>query len=210
MTGRWPYEQGLIANHMRLGRVASTCRPGKGTRGTLAWAFKDAGYETGLLRQVAPGRRPLRTPDAPPDGRPFGFDRTSPLDRHEQPSQRRASARTARRGRALGRASRMPRRPSTRRWPGSPSQPAAARTVLRRSSRSIRRTGRSTTRSDAKKVALYPDVEALPFHPLDVRLRLGVNIATTTRSSAASTTRSDASTGCSRLESLGVGRRRRS
>ncbi len=41
-TGRWPWQQGLVANHMSItDRV-----DGGGTRGAIAWMFKDAGYAT--------------------------------------------------------------------------------------------------------------------------------------------------------------------
>ncbi len=66
MTGRWPYQQGLIANHMSLaGRVDLPA--GERTRGTLSWAFKDAGFTTAHI-----GKWHLGGDDA----RPFGFDRS--------------------------------------------------------------------------------------------------------------------------------------
>ncbi len=66
LTGRWPYQQGLMANHMSLaGRVDMP--EGMETRGTLAWAFHDAGYTTGHF-----GKWHLGGTDA----RPFGFDKS--------------------------------------------------------------------------------------------------------------------------------------
>ena len=39
MTGRWPYQQGLIANHMSLAKRVDQPMGAK-NRGTLGWAFK--------------------------------------------------------------------------------------------------------------------------------------------------------------------------
>lgn len=66
MTGRWPYQQGLMANHMSLGERVDM-PDGEKTRGTIAWAFKDAGYATGHFGKWHLGGR---------DARPFGFDRS--------------------------------------------------------------------------------------------------------------------------------------
>lgn len=66
MTGRWPYQQGLMANHMALGERVDMPEAEK-TRGTLAWAFRDAGYRTGHF-----GKWHLGGDDA----RPFGFERS--------------------------------------------------------------------------------------------------------------------------------------
>ncbi len=66
MTGRWPYQQGLMANHMSLGERVDMPE-GKKTRGTIAWTFKDAGYATGHFGKWHLGGR---------DARPFGFDRS--------------------------------------------------------------------------------------------------------------------------------------
>ena len=66
MTGRWPYQQGLMANHMSLAERVDMPR-GQQERGTLAWAFKDAGYATGHFGKWHLGGR---------DARPFGFDRS--------------------------------------------------------------------------------------------------------------------------------------
>ncbi len=53
LTGRWPYQQGLIANHMALAHRVDL-PDGERYRGTLAWAFKNAGYTTALFGEVAP------------------------------------------------------------------------------------------------------------------------------------------------------------
>ena len=66
MTGRWPYQQGLIANHMKLAERVDML-VGKQTWGTISWTFKNAGYRTGHF-----GKWHLGGDDA----RPFGFDRS--------------------------------------------------------------------------------------------------------------------------------------
>lgn len=66
MTGRWPYQQGLMANHMKLGERVDM-PAGKETRGTIAHAFRDAGYRTGHFGKWHLGGN---------DARPFGFDRS--------------------------------------------------------------------------------------------------------------------------------------
>ncbi len=66
MSGRWPYQQGIIANHMRLDE-----RPdlpaGDKYKGNLAWMFKTAGYNTGYFGKSHWGGNDLR---------PFGFDKS--------------------------------------------------------------------------------------------------------------------------------------
>ena len=66
MTGRWPYESGLIANHMSLAERVDL-PPDNRTRGTLSWAFKDAGYTTAHVGKWHLGGN---------DAQPFGFDRS--------------------------------------------------------------------------------------------------------------------------------------
>ena len=66
MTGRWPHQQGLIANHMSLAERVDLPE-GEGTRGTLAWAFKEAGYATAHIGKWHLGGN---------DAREFGFDRS--------------------------------------------------------------------------------------------------------------------------------------
>lgn len=66
MTGRWPYQQGLMANHMGLAERVDMPE-GKQTRGTIAHAFRDAGYVTGHFGKWHLGGN---------DARPFGFDRS--------------------------------------------------------------------------------------------------------------------------------------
>ena len=63
MTGRWPYQQGLMANHMSLAERVDMPEDQR-ARGTLAWAFRDAGYATGHFGKWHLGGR---------DARPFGF-----------------------------------------------------------------------------------------------------------------------------------------
>ena len=66
MTGRWPYQQGLMANHMSLAERVDMPE-GQQERGTLAWAFRDVGYATAHFGKWHLGGR---------DARPFGFDRS--------------------------------------------------------------------------------------------------------------------------------------
>jgi arylsulfatase A-like enzyme len=66
MSGRWPYESGLMGNHMSLGERVDLPE-GERTRGTIAWAFRDAGYATGHFGKWHLGGN---------DARPFGFDRS--------------------------------------------------------------------------------------------------------------------------------------
>lgn len=64
MTGRWPYQQGLIANHMSLAERVDLPE-GDQTHGTLSGVFKHAGYTTAHIGKWHLGGR---------DARPFGFD----------------------------------------------------------------------------------------------------------------------------------------
>ncbi len=65
MTGRWPYQQGLMANHMNLGeRVDMPVE--KKERGTLGHVFHDAGYDTCYIGKWHLGKSNLE---------PFGFDK---------------------------------------------------------------------------------------------------------------------------------------
>jgi len=66
MSGRWPYQTGLMANHMSLAERVDMPE-GKQARGTIAWAFKDAGYQTAHFGKWHLGKN---------DARPFGFDRS--------------------------------------------------------------------------------------------------------------------------------------
>ncbi len=66
LTGRWPYQQGLMANHMSLAERVDL-PAGERTRGTLAWAFRDAGYTTAHFGKWHLGGL---------DARPFGFDKS--------------------------------------------------------------------------------------------------------------------------------------
>ncbi len=67
MSGRWPWQQGLMANHMSLGERVDLPE-GEKTRGTISWAFRDAGYTTGHFGKWHLGGN---------DARLFGFDRSA-------------------------------------------------------------------------------------------------------------------------------------
>ncbi len=82
LTGRWPYQQGLIANHMALAERVDLPENER-HRGTLAWAFKDAGYATGYFGKwhlggnvAMPGRETTGTVQESRNALPFGFDRS--------------------------------------------------------------------------------------------------------------------------------------
>lgn len=82
LTGRWPYQQGLIANHMALAERVDLPEGGR-HRGTLAWAFKNAGYTTALFGKwhlggniALPGVETSRTVQESRNALPFGFDRS--------------------------------------------------------------------------------------------------------------------------------------
>ena len=64
LTGHWPWQQGLMANHMTLAERVDL-PDGAKTRGTLSWAFKSAGYRTSYFGKWHLGGN---------DARPFGFD----------------------------------------------------------------------------------------------------------------------------------------
>lgn len=66
MTGRWPWQQGAIANHMSLAERVDLPDDKKG-KGAIASLFRTAGYETGYF-----GKWHLGGSDA----RGFGFDKS--------------------------------------------------------------------------------------------------------------------------------------
>ncbi len=153
MTGHWPYQQGLMANHMSLGERVDMPE-GKKTRGTIAHAFRDAGYTTGHFGKWHLGGN---------DARPFGFDRSvvwnrtnnhreNPvvIDGMEPYTWQGESNATATTEQALD-------------WIGEVSQgdkPFFAVVSLNPPH------GPFHDAPESKK-ALYPDEAALPFHPLD-------------------------------------------
>ena len=153
MTGRWPYQQGLMANHMSLGERVDMPE-GQKTKGTIAWTFKDAGYTTGHFGKWHLGGR---------DARPFGFDRsvvwngtnnhrknTYNVDGGEAETWEGESNATATTEQALD-------------WIGEAAQgdkPLFAVISLNPPH------GPFHDAPEAKK-ALYPDEETLPFHPKD-------------------------------------------
>lgn len=153
MTGRWPWQQGLMANHMALSK-RTDLPEGEKTRGTIAWAFRDAGYRTGHFGKWHLGDR---------DARPFGFDRsivwngtnnhrlnTYNVDGGEPETWQGESNATAMTEQALE-------------WIAEQStaeQPFFAVISLNPPH------GPFHDAPEAKK-ALYPDEETLPFHPKD-------------------------------------------
>jgi len=65
MTGRWPWQQGLIANHMSLAQRVDM--PGDSQYGTMGWTFVHAGYQTAYFGKWHIGGS---------DARPFGWQRS--------------------------------------------------------------------------------------------------------------------------------------
>lgn len=153
MSGRWPWQQGLMANHMSLGERVDLPE-GQKTRGTIAWAFKDAGYTTGHFGKWHLGGK---------DARPFGFDRsvvwngtnnhrknTFNVDGGDNEKWQGESNATATTEQALD-------------WIAEKAQgeqPFFAVISLNPPH------GPFDDAPEAKK-ALYPDEKTLPFHPLD-------------------------------------------
>ena len=154
MTGRWPYQQGLIANHMSPGRSGRPPRTGSAPAAPLSCAFKDAGYITAPI-----GKWPLGGDDA----RPFGFDRSvvwsgtndhrcsrysvdgAPLT--EWTGQSNATAMTTQ---ALG-------------WiEAVHGEPQPFFLIL-----SLNQPHGPYDDAPEEYTALYPDTAALPWHPLD-------------------------------------------
>ncbi len=67
MSGRWPWQQGIMANHMLLADRPDMPADKK-YRGTLGCMFKDAGYNTGYFGKSHWGGN---------DVRPYGFDKST-------------------------------------------------------------------------------------------------------------------------------------
>ena len=154
LTGRWPYQQGLMANHMSLAERVDMPEDMR-TKGTLAWAFRDAGYATAIFGKWHLGGR---------DARPFGFDRSIlwagtnnhrksrySVDGEELVQWEGLSNSTAATEQALE-------------WIGTMAggdQPFFA--VI-----SVNPPHGPFHDAPEEMQALYPDQAALPFHPLDV------------------------------------------
>ena len=153
MTGRWPYQQGLMANHMSLAdRVDMP--DGQETRGTLAWAFRDAGYATAHFGKWHLGGR---------NAKPFGFDKSIvwsgtndhrssrySVDGAEYVSWNGLSNSTATTNQALD-------------WIAQ----ASAQTEPFLAVISVNPPHGPFHDAPDEMKALYPDEQSLPFHPLD-------------------------------------------
>lgn len=154
LTGRWPFQQGLMANHMSLAQRVDM-PGGEKERGTLAWAFKDAGYVTAHFGKWHLGGQ---------DARPFGFDKSIvwagtnnhrkcrySVDGEEYVVWEGLSNSTATTGQALE-------------WIGAKArenQPFF--TVI-----SVNPPHGPFHDAPEAMKALYPDEDSLPFHPLDI------------------------------------------
>jgi len=153
MSGRWPWQQGLMANHMALGERVDLPE-GEKTRGTIAWAFQEAGYRTGHFGKWHLGGR---------DARPFGFDRSvvwNGTNNHRQNTYNVDGG-------------------EPRKWQGESNATATTEQALDWIAEQAPAEqpffavislnpphGPFNDAPEAKK-ALYPDEEALPFHPKD-------------------------------------------
>ncbi len=154
MTGRWPYQQGLMANHMSLTQRVDMPE-GRRERGTISWAFKDAGYATAHFGKWHLGGR---------DARPFGFDRSVIW---QGTNNHRRSRYSVDGGELVD-------------WEGLSNSTATTDQALEWIESSSARErpffavisvnpphGPFHDAPEETK-ALYPDEQALPFHPLDV------------------------------------------
>lgn len=154
MTGRWPYQQGLIANHMSLAERVDMPEEQR-NRGTLAWPFRDAGYATGHFGKWHLGGR---------DARPFGFDKSIVW----QGTNNHRSCRYSIDGR------------DSVDWNGLSNSTATTDQALEWIAEvasgdrpffaviSVNPPHGPFHDAPDEKKALYPDENALPFHPLDV------------------------------------------
>ena len=154
MTGRWPYQQGLMANHMSLAERVDLPE-GETTRGTLAWAFRDAGYAIGHFGKWHLGGR---------DARPFGFDKSIVWSGTNNHRSCRYSIDGAENVRWQGLSNSTTTSEQALDWieqAAGGDQPFFA--II-----SVNPPHGPFHDAPDEKQALYPDQEALPFHPLDV------------------------------------------
>lgn len=169
MTGRWPFQQGVVANDIELRERPDLPEESK-TRGTLAWLFKDAGYRTALFGKWHLGNyHDFDLPYVPKwlfGGRtaePFGFDRSviwNATNNHRRGTYQIDGG-----------------RPHP--WEGESNSEETTRQALEwideqaRGERpffvliSVNPPHEVLVDAPESKKALYPDTEALPFHPED-------------------------------------------
>ncbi len=150
MTGRWPYQQGLMANHMSLGERVDM-PVGQKARGTIAWSFKDNGYKTGHFGKWHLGGL---------DARPFGFDKSIVWGGTNNHRECRYSVDGAPYADWTGLSNSTATTEQALDWIANQTEPFFAVISLNPPH------GPFHDAPDAKKT-LYPDEAALPFHPLD-------------------------------------------
>lgn len=157
-SGRWPWQQGIMANHMILAE-----RPdmpsGKKYRGTLGWMFKDAGYNTGYFGKSHWGTN---------DVRPYGFDKstigsggdhtkiTFTKDGVKQPTWRRGTSDDS---------NCTPVVTEALKWIDAQyDAPEPFFAVI-----AVHPPHGTMTDAPDGKLSLYPDETAMPYHPYDKR-----------------------------------------
>ena len=153
MTGRWPYQQGLIGNHMSLADRVDLPE-GERTRGTLSWAFKEAGYTTAHIGKWHLGGN---------DARPFGFDRSVVWSQTNDHRRSRYSVDGAPLTEWTGLSNATAMTTQALDWIDSVhAEPQPFFLIL-----SLSPPHGPFDDAPEEYTALYPDEEALPWHPLD-------------------------------------------
>ncbi len=154
MTGRWPYQQGLIANHMSLAERVDMPE-GHKERGTISWAFKDAGYTTGHFGKWHLGGR---------NARPFGFDKSIVWAGTNNHRNCRYSIDGAPYSDWEGLSNSTATTEQALEWIGGAAASGQPFFVVI----SVNPPHGPFDDAPEEMKALYPDEDALPFHPLDV------------------------------------------
>ncbi|MCY4594701.1 MAG: sulfatase-like hydrolase/transferase [Bryobacterales bacterium] len=154
MTGRWPYQQGLMANHMSLAQRVDMPDDEK-TRGTLAWAFRDAGYATAHFGKWHLGGR---------DARPFGFDKSVVWQGTNNHRKCRYSVDGGEYVQWEGLSNSTATTEQALEWIGSSAMDGQPFFIVI----SVNPPHGPFHDAPEAKQALYPDETSLPFHPLDI------------------------------------------
>ena len=154
MTGRWPYQQGLMANHMSLAERVDMPEDQE-TRGTVAWAFRDSGYATAHFGKWHLGVR---------DAGLFGFDKSVVWQGTNNHRKCRYSVDGGEYLQWEGRSNSTATTEQALEWIASSAEDRRPFFAVI----SVNPPHGPFHDAPEEKQALYPDEEALPFHPLDV------------------------------------------